>query len=209
MQQQKETTPYRQALRERIIEAAMTAFCQSGIRAVKMDDIAKTLGISKRTLYEIYEDKEEVLYHGVRLYDQNKQEHLLAFAREHHVIDIIMEAYRVKAQDLKNISPLFFEDIPKYPKVAAYIKEQQEHGRQTFQLFMQRGVSEGFFRKEMNYEVISHLFDAVGKHIRNNELIKQFSLEELFVNMFLVAIRGFCTPRGIAAIDEALLKFSK
>ncbi len=209
MQQLKGTTPYRQALKERIMEAAMKAFCKSGIRAVKMDDIAKTLGISKRTLYEIYEDKESVLYQGVIHYDETRRQNLESFARNHHVIDVIMEAYRVKAQDLQNFTPQFFEDIPKYPKVAAYISEQQELGRQKFQLFMQRGVSEGFFRKEMNYEVISHLFDAVGYHIRDKVLMKEYSLDDLFINMFLVAIRGFCTQQGVNAIDKALLKFSK
>ncbi len=207
--QLKGTTPYRQALKDRIMEAAMTAFCKYGIRAVKMDDIAKTLGISKRTLYEIYEDKEAVLYQGVKYYDEKRQNYLDSFAHEHHVIDIIMEAYRVKAQELQNITPQFFEDIPKYPQVAAYITEQQEHGRQLFQLFMQRGVKEGFFRKEMNYEIISHLFDAVGTHIRGKELMKDYSLDDLFVNMFLVSIRGFCTQQGVNAIDQALLKFSK
>ena len=209
MQNLKETTPYRQALRDKILETAMNAFYLNGIRAVKMDDIARKMGISKRTLYEIYDDKEELLYQGVKNYDRERQEHLKSFSTHHHVIDIIMEAYRIKAEDIRKRSPQFFEDVLRYPKVEEYIKIRQEEGRQKFHAFMQRGVSEGFFRKEMNYEIIAQLFDAIGRHMTENKLIRQFSMEELFVNLFLVALRGICTPRGIEAIDQALLKFSK
>ena len=48
---------YRQELKVRILQTAMREFKQKGIRDVRMDDIAGILGISKRTLYEIYENK--------------------------------------------------------------------------------------------------------------------------------------------------------
>ena len=56
MQEIKETNSYRLALKDKILDAAMNAFMKRGIRAVKMDDIAQQLTISKRTLYDIYED---------------------------------------------------------------------------------------------------------------------------------------------------------
>lgn len=61
----KELNSYRQELRPRILETAMTLFRKHGIRQVKMDDIAATLGISKRTLYELYANKEKLLLEGV------------------------------------------------------------------------------------------------------------------------------------------------
>ena len=54
MQEIKETTAYKKALKGRIMETAMKAFAERGVKAVKMDDIAQMLSISKRTLYEIY-----------------------------------------------------------------------------------------------------------------------------------------------------------
>ena len=48
--------------RERIIEHAMEMFATQGIKSVRMDDIASQLGMSKRTLYELFGDKEELLY---------------------------------------------------------------------------------------------------------------------------------------------------
>ena len=54
-------TCYKMELRNRILKAAMTEFLHKGVKSVKMDDIANTLAISKRTLYEIYSNKEELL----------------------------------------------------------------------------------------------------------------------------------------------------
>ena len=61
MADNKKHSVHKQELRERIVETAMRAFSMQGIRAVKMDDVAKMLGISKRTLYELYENKEYLI----------------------------------------------------------------------------------------------------------------------------------------------------
>ena len=61
-------TAYRKELREKILKTAMAEFMQRGLKAVKMDDIAKKMVMSKRTLYEIFADKEELLYECVNLY---------------------------------------------------------------------------------------------------------------------------------------------
>ena len=69
MQEKKTITAYKKGLREVILETAMKAFQEKGIRAVKMDDIAEKLAISKRTMYEIYATKEELLCNGRTLED--------------------------------------------------------------------------------------------------------------------------------------------
>ena len=57
MQEIKETTAYKRSLKGRILETAMKAFAERGVKAVRMDDVAQMLCISKRTLYEVYKDK--------------------------------------------------------------------------------------------------------------------------------------------------------
>lgn len=58
----------RAELRERIVETAMNAFTSHGIKSITMDDIAASLGISKRTLYEVFSDKESLLKEGILRY---------------------------------------------------------------------------------------------------------------------------------------------
>ena len=82
MQDLKETTSYRTALKDKILESAMLLFAQQGIRAVKMDDIATSLAISKRTLYELFDDKETLLAVGLQKYQRLHQEQKFEVIRQ-------------------------------------------------------------------------------------------------------------------------------
>ena len=205
MQVLKETTAYRASLRERIIEKAMQEFSMHGIRAVKMDDLAADLGISKRTLYEIFKDKETLLLEGIKEYYNRKREYLFDYAEENHdVMEIVLEAYRMKVEEVRSVNPAFYQDLIKYPKVTRFMKESQEASRTAFLDFMNRGVEDGYFRKDVNYQLVPHIFDALGQHVLNNSLLQQYSVEELYSNFFLIALRGFCTDKGQHAIDKLI-----
>ena len=206
MQVLKEMTAYRVSLRERIIEKAMQDFSMHGIRAVKMDDLANELGISKRTLYEIFRDKETLLFEGMKVYDDRKREYLHSYAENerHHVIDIIMEAYHMKVEEVRAVNPDFYLDLMKYPRLVQHMKEAQQKSREGFLAFMKRGVDDGYFRPDVNYELVPHIFDALGQYILTNSLVQQYSVEELFSNCFLIALRGFCTDKGLRAIDKLM-----
>jgi AcrR family transcriptional regulator len=205
MQVLRETTAYRASLRERIIERAMQDFSKHGIRAVKMDTLAKELGISKRTMYEIFEDKESLLFEGIKVYGDRKREYLHSYAEEgHDVIDIIMEAYHMKVEEVRAVNPDFYLDLMKYPRLAQHMKEEQQKSREGFLAFMKRGVDDGYFRPDVNYELVPHIFDALGQYILTNSLVQQYSVEELFSNCFLIALRGFCTDKGLHTIDKLM-----
>lgn len=205
MQVLRETTAYRASLREHIIERAMQDFSKNGIRAVKMDTLAKELGISKRTMYEIFEDKESLLFEGIKVYGDRKREYLHSYAEEgHDVIDIIMEAYHMKVEEVRAVNPDFYLDLMKYPRLAQYMKEAQQKSRLGFLAFMKRGVDDGYFRPDVNYELVPHIFDALGHYILTNSLVQQYSVEELFSNCFLIALRGFCTDKGLHTIDKLM-----
>ena len=207
MQVLRETTAYRTALRERIIEKAMQDFSTNGIRAVKMDTLATELGISKRTLYELFEDKETLLFEGIKVFADRKREYIQNYAEEgHDVIDIIMEAYRMKLEEVRSVNPNFYLDLTKYPKLSEHMKESQKRSREGFLAFMKRGVDDGYFRPDVNYELVPHIFDALGQYILSNSLIQQYSVEELFSNGFLIALRGFCTDKGLHTIDDLMEK---
>ena len=61
----------------------------------------------------------------------------------HNVIDVIVEAYRMRLKETRTVCPVFYEDIMKYPQVEQYLKDEHERMRDGFVRFMQRGVEEG------------------------------------------------------------------
>ena len=205
MQHLKETTDYRRSLRDKILETAMHLFAQRGVRAVRMDDIAQQLGISKRTLYEIYDDKEQLLFEGVRKYDQQRKDSMSEFAQKaDNVMDVILEEYSRKAEETRLTCPQFLADIQKYPKVVAYMQEQHERSHEAVQQFLQRGVSEGYFRNDVDYDLVNTLFEAVGQQVMKSQLFSQYSFEHLFNNLLLVPLRGFCTAKGLQVLENRL-----
>ena len=73
---------HKQELKDRIKKAASEMFFKNGIRQVRMDDIAHNLGISKRTLYEIYDNKEQLLLDVVKYNNEENVKKLTAFANK-------------------------------------------------------------------------------------------------------------------------------
>ena len=203
MQEIKNFTDYKLQLMDRILDTVITAVTTHGIKAVKMDDVAAELGISKRTLYEIYDDKETLVLEGVKRYHEKKKTALNVYAaNNHNVLDVIIHFYEMQIKESKNINPLFYDDIVKYPRLVAYLEQKHQNGREDFLRFMKRGVEEGLFRDDIDYGIITHMFEAQGNYMRNRRLYQQYTFEELFFSMLFVSLRGFCTLKGIEQLDR-------
>ena len=208
MQEIKNLTDYKLSLRERIETVAVQAFAEHGIKATKMDDIAAQLAISKRTLYELYDTKELLLFECIRRHNSMRNQELSSFAADsrHDVVDIIVYFYRKSIAKMAVVKPTFYEELTKYPQIVDYLEEQKQRNHDDFLRFIQRGVKEGYFRSDLNYDIISHIFEALGHYMQHKRLYEQFSFEELFFNMLFVTLRGFCTPKGIDKLDRAISK---
>ena len=64
----------KEEIRRLIIDTALKEFKEKGIKDVKMDDIAARLSMSKRTIYELFNDKAEILYEALKIQNQKMQE---------------------------------------------------------------------------------------------------------------------------------------
>ena len=203
MQETKEISPYTKGLRNKIITTSMEAFARNGIRHVKMDDVAKDLGISKRTLYEIFDKKEDLLYEGVKYYLGERRTQMELKAQQcKNVMEIILQAYKLKVEEFRQTNPCFYTDLVKYPKVARYLAQQNQQMLTNMTKFIERGIEEGFFRKEVNPELVARLFDALGKYVMEQRLYCLYTIEDIFTNLVFVTIRGICTEKGTEAIKQ-------
>ena len=138
-------THYRTELPGKILNTAMREFLHRGVKSVKMDDIANLLGISKRTLYEIYSNKEELLLECVRLQEEENDRHMVEYSNvpNHSVIDIFIEFYKHQIEGVSNVSPAFFQDIHKYKTVMDfYEKKRLRNGKKLEDLCQQALLQE-------------------------------------------------------------------
>ena len=94
-------TSYRQTLKQKILATAMMLFSERGIKAVKMDDISNHLSISKRTLYEIYDNKEDLLFECLKnRFEESEKQLADSVANADNVMDILISIYRIKVDIL-------------------------------------------------------------------------------------------------------------
>lgn len=205
MQELKSLSAYRQGLKGKILDTAMTLFAKKGIKAVKMDDIARTLNISKRTMYELYDNKEVLLFEGIKSYNQRREKEMSEFVKGNtNVMDIILNVYKVKVEEFRFTSPSFYDDIEKYPKVMAYLEKSREENRKELTAFLDKGVKEGYFREDIHYDLVTILFDSIGQLFLQKRLYAHFSIESVLNNIMFISLRGICTIKGIEVLDKFL-----
>ena len=205
MQETKVISAYKQGLRVKILAKAMDDFRQRGIRGVTMDDVATELGISKRTLYEIFDKKEDLLFETLKHYYVERTERMQVKVQHcANVMEIILAVYRIKVEEFQKTNPNFYSDLAKYPQVLRFLNQENMSNHAKFQQFIERGINEGFFRSDVNYELVTRLFDALGNYVMQNQLYRQYTMEEIFKNLIFVTLRGMCSERGVATLDKIL-----
>ncbi|MGN8710602.1 TetR/AcrR family transcriptional regulator [Hallella faecis] len=206
MTQANYTTEHREALREQILKVATREFTTIGVKSVKMDDIARKLKISKRTLYEIYDNKEQLLLESVarRIHEFDATLERFDSSGEKQVIDILLEFYRLQMEELRDMNPVYYEDLHKYPRVMSFLEQVNKEHKAHSKDFFKRGVLEGYFRNDFNYELISLLGNNVMQNVMESKLYNTYSLQDIFRNVVMLFIRGLCTAKGILELDRQL-----
>lgn len=109
----------RAELKKRIIDSSLEAFTKHGIKSITMDEIASSLGISKRTLYEVFYDKETLLEACVLRRQEMEEQYLKEVqAVAGNVLEVILKLFQYSIEQFHATNKKFFEDIKKYPRVA-------------------------------------------------------------------------------------------
>lgn len=138
-------TTYRESLRMKILETAMQLFKLKGIKAVRMDDIATEIAISKRTLYEIYSNKEDLLFECLRNENELLTKQLADYAlTTENEMAVIAYFIKLRLKDLGSINPLFFTEMNKYERIMRFFRQNKEKQSAHSQVFMQKGIEHGF-----------------------------------------------------------------
>lgn len=197
-------TSYRYELRERILRKAMCLFKQRGVKSVKMDDISQALGISKRTLYETYDNKEQLLLEGVKMDNEQRRLELDNFINEkpRNEIEIMVKFVRMQMAELKDINPLFFKELSRYKPIMSYLDQCKEAQTSHTINFIRKGVEHGYFKSTLNYDIVLEMGEAVMNHVMENKIYERFPMREIFYNYVSVLMRGYCTDKGIVELQK-------
>lgn len=208
MTQRKTAADRQKEATEKVVELASKIFFKQGIKSVTMDDIAHRLVMSKRTLYQLFADKEELLLACLANGEVKQRERILRFSEQgNNVLEILLKDFEYKLKRISTASLQFVRDLSKYPRAMAYLQEQRERHHSEAISFLQKGVEQGVFRPDVNFEIVYKIASLQADIIHNN-MMSHFTPKEIFLNFFFVYIRGCTTEKGTAMMDEFFKKFS-
>ncbi|WP_455591565.1 TetR/AcrR family transcriptional regulator [Bacteroides sp.] len=197
-------------LRDRIISTATEAFTTHGIKCITMDDIAASLGISKRTLYEVFQDKESLLMECI-LKDQRELgvflEEVLASSK--NVLEVILVCYQRSIERFHNTNKRFFEDLKKYPKVYEMMRNYRDKDSESTINFFKTGVSQGIFRDDVNFAIVNLLVHEQLDMLMNTDICKEHSFLEVYESIMFTYIRGISTEKGAKVLEDFIKEYRK
>lgn len=192
---------------EKIIETASQLFLTRGIKAVSMDDVAQQLGISKRTLYEHFSSKDELLMRCLELMSSKaKASHEALQDEGKDVIEIFVDHLYLTITMLKTVSIAYLQDMSRMckPDASAKIAEEKVRNHERFMNYFVKGQEDGWFRKDVSVELTLGIFTEQSQTIKELYATGKYSMEEIFLNLFVTYLRGLCTLRGVERIDEII-----
>lgn len=203
-------TAARAELREKIIITATESFTTNGIRSITMDDIATALGISKRTLYEVFQDKETLL-RDCMLSRQKEMAEFLSdvYNKATNVLEVILVCYQRSIEDFHKTNKRFFEDIKKYPRVYEMMKNYRERNSDSAIAFFKMGVEQQIFRNDVNFEIVNLLVHEQLDLLMNTEICNEYSFLEVYESIMFTYIRGISTEKGARVLEDFIQEYRK
>ncbi|MBM3168361.1 MAG: TetR/AcrR family transcriptional regulator [Algoriphagus sp.] len=144
--------------RQRILEAATEQFARFGVRTITMEDLARQVGISKKTIYQEFEDKKDLVKAVfARILEEDRQR--LAFIAEQGdgVIEHLVQTSKMMRERLTSINPLVILEVQKYFPEAWKIFEsfKEDTIQSDLVKVLEKGKELGYFRKEIDSKILA------------------------------------------------------
>ena len=199
-------------IKERIIESASELFKTYGIRSVTMDSLANQLGMSKRTIYEVFSDKDELLMAVLTMMAQQQKDLVKRVLDDsENSIVAIFRMLEINRDNFQYMSPAFQADLKKYHYdvlIKNADKIEMPDYRNHYQV-IEKGIKEGLFRKEISADLVNRCLYNLGRSIMDNDLYpyEEFSRHDVIRNIFINYVRGIATQKGLDLINRLESKF--
>lgn len=194
-------------VKERILLKAHELFNRYGIRSVSMDDIAAQLGMSKKTLYQYYTDKDELVnaVFDIALKDNQAQCGIFREKRDNAIHEIFLSFDMVREM-LTNMNPSLIFDLQKYHPTAfkKYLQFKNDFLYRLIKSNLEQGIAEELYRPEIDVEVLSRyrlysVMLAFDPDVFPENKGKVLHIEEQLIDHFLY---GLATAKGVRLIQR-------
>lgn len=191
----------------RIADEAEKLFSKYGIRAVTMDMIASELGMSKRTIYEKFSDKDTLLTYVIKTKAEKQKEVFVQLnGSSENVIELIFAIIQTAFSQVREMNPTYMMDLKKYHhKVYETVFKRGVFRNSEMSLdIIKRGVDEAIFREDINIELVNEGIQGFidSAHARDLFHSGEYTRYEIIDNLLINYLRGLSTEKGIILLIE-------
>jgi TetR/AcrR family transcriptional regulator, cholesterol catabolism regulator len=196
--------------KEKIIEVAVEQFMRYGVRAVTMDDIARQAGVSKKTIYQEFEDKNQ-LVNDVFSNEMEKDECELKalFEEDNGIINHFFTMTRYIRKRFAEMNPMLLHEIQRYyPQSWQKIEEfKKNHMKKDIKFVLEKGKEEGLFRPEINTDILAQMrLEQITLSMDSRVFpANEFNMMDVQLQIFDHFLHGILTDKGRQAYQEKQL----
>ena len=195
-----------------IVGQVKTLYHRYGIKSVTMDDVASHLGISKKTLYEHFHDKED-LVQAVLMFEHDQScgfmENIIG--KHYNAIEELFEVYKMIHTMYHDYNPSMVYDVRKYyPALFSKLKEiRRQRMYESVVGNMEKGKREGFYRHEIDAAIVSKLHVLRTEALFSTDIFtpEELTSFSLFHELFIYHIHGILNQAGRDFFEANFDKF--
>lgn len=192
-----------------ILERTTAVYMKYGIKSVTMDDLARELGMSKKTIYKYFDDKNDLVRSIVEMkVEMDKAICLNCQQQSENAIDDLITFSKLIVEHFGNVNPAVVYEMRKYYQEAWQVMENHKWQFALSQITknMQRGIDEGIYRSNIDIKIISRLYVASIDNMLNPEIFPwpEFKFQQVFNEMIRFHIKGIANETGIKYLKQKL-----
>jgi AcrR family transcriptional regulator len=198
---------------DRILSESLRLFMKNGIRSISMDDIAKELGMSKKTIYQYVANKTE-LVEMVLDFMREKESNICIDGdiTKMNAIDVLLAVSRNVSRQMKDLNPINAYELQKYyPSIyREFILKKRDHVYTTLKQNFEQGIAEGIYRNDLDIDLVARLYIQKLVDVHDPEFLSSvnFGFEKVFQVMFDNHIRGIANAEGLAYYEKQIKMFN-
>lgn len=192
---------------ERIIQGGEDLFLQAGIKSVTMDDIARHLGMSKKTIYHFFSDKNDLVIALVRKKLQEDEDQINAIIESSgNVIEEMINMMKCSEDIFSRINPIVIHDMQKYhPDAwAEFQRFKADVLISKLEQLLDKGISQGLIRPEIDVKILAKMRVNQVEMGFNAAIfpVNQFNSWKVQYQMLEHFNYGICTLEGHKLLDQ-------
>lgn len=182
-------------------------FLRYGVKSITMDDISRTLGVSKKTIYQYYEDKDALVCAAVTSFTDLQKDIFIRMRDESkNALEELMKCSDFMRSSVCNINPALLYDVKKYhPKAwSLYLDYRREVVEKSIEDTLIRGMADGYFRSNIETRILARLRIETAEMAFNSEVfpLSEFETPKVHMEFFEHFAYGICTLKGHKLLNK-------